>query len=214
VEAQAGNFWVFWSPAGAEDAGCQEDVLPFPWWTAFSAASADPSGTVNSVPCTYPAVATAIGTVVSTSLGQMVKSTGCFKCGKEGHFARECPKNRPTQSPQPFTNSRLIKRTVIKKKVPMSRSGQVNYTEAEEILQDQPMMDGIFTINSHPTLVLFDSRASHSFTIMAIPKAYRINTLGAKMFINTWMDTVSLVLPLIVIVSSSCCYPSMALMQY
>jgi hypothetical protein len=96
----------------------------------------------------------------------------------------------------------------------MSRSGQVNYTEAEEILQDQPMMDGIFTINSHPTLVLFDSRASHSFTIMAIPKAYRINTLGAKMFINTWMDTVSLVLPLIVIVSSSCCYPSMALMQY
>jgi hypothetical protein len=25
--------------------------------------------------------------------GQMVKSTGCFKYGKEGHFARECPKN-------------------------------------------------------------------------------------------------------------------------
>jgi hypothetical protein len=64
----------------------------------------------------------------------MVKSTGCFKCGKEGHFTRECPENRPVQSAQPSTNSRLIKRTVIKKKVPVSHSGQVNYTEAEEIL--------------------------------------------------------------------------------
>jgi hypothetical protein len=77
--------------------------------------------------------------------------------------------------------------------------------EAEEILQDQPVMAGMFTINSHPTLVLFDSGASHSFMslgfaerhnlpIMAIPKAYGISTPGAKMFINTRTDTVSLVL--------------------
>jgi hypothetical protein len=81
----------------------------------------------------------------------------------------------------------------------------VNYTEAEEILQDQPMMAGMFTTNSHPALVLFNSGASHSFMsmgyaerhnlpIMAIPKAYRISTPGAKMFINTRTDTVSLVL--------------------
>jgi hypothetical protein len=66
-------------------------------------------------------------------------------------------------------------------------------------------MAGMFTINSHPALVLFDSRASHSFMsmgfaerhnlpIMAIPKAYRISTLGAQMFINTRTDTISLVL--------------------
>jgi hypothetical protein len=77
--------------------------------------------------------------------------------------------------------------------------------EAEEILQDQPVMAGMFTINSHPALVLFDSGASYSFMsmwyaerhnlpIMAIPKAYRFSTPGAKMFINTRMDTVSLVL--------------------
>jgi hypothetical protein len=51
--------------------------------------------------------------------------------------------------------------------------------------------------------VLFDSGASHSFMsmgyaerhnlpIMAIPKAYRISTPGAAMFINTRTDTVSL----------------------
>jgi hypothetical protein len=66
-------------------------------------------------------------------------------------------------------------------------------------------MVGMFTINSHPSLVLFDSGASHSFMsmgfaerhnlpIMVIPKAYRISTPGAQMFINTWIDTVSLVL--------------------
>jgi hypothetical protein len=87
----------------------------------------------------------------------------------------------------------------------VSRSGQVNYTEAEKLLHSQPVMAGMFTINSHPALVLFDSGASyslmsmgfverHNLPIMAIPKAYRISTSGAQMFINTRMDTVSLVL--------------------
>ena len=75
-------------------------------------------------------------------------------------------------------------------KVPVSRSGQVNFTEAEEIPQGEPMMAGMFTIDSHPSYVLFDSGASHSFmsigfaqrhniSIMAIPIAYRIRTPGA-----------------------------------
>ena len=51
-------------------------------------------------------------------------------------------------------------------------------------------MAGMFTIDSHPAYVLFDSGASHSFmsigfaqrhniSLMAIPFAYRISTLGA-----------------------------------
>ena len=66
-------------------------------------------------------------------------------------------------------------------------------------------MVGMFTIDSHPAYVLFDSGASHSFMsmgfvywhnipIMAIPFAYRIRTSGAQMCINTRTDTVSLVL--------------------
>jgi hypothetical protein len=72
----------------------------------------------------------------------------------------------------------------------VNRSGQVKYTKAEELLHSQPVMAGMFTINSHPALVLFDSGASHSLMsmgfverhnlpIMAIPKAYRISTSGA-----------------------------------
>jgi hypothetical protein len=66
-------------------------------------------------------------------------------------------------------------------------------------------MAGMFTIDSHPAFVLFDSGTSYSFlsmefterhniSIMAIPMAYRISTPGAQMFINTRADTVSLVL--------------------
>ena len=65
-------------------------------------------------------------------------------------------------------------------------------------------MAGMFTIDSHPALVLFDSGASHSFMsmgfvehnlpLMAIPYAYKIHTMGSQLFINTHMDTISLVL--------------------
>ena len=94
---------------------------------------------------------------------------------------------------------------MIKEKVPVSRSGQVNFTNTEQILQQEPVMAGLFTIDSHSAYVLFDSGASHSFMsigfvdrhnipLMAIPYAYRIHTLGAQMCINTRTDTVSLVL--------------------
>ena len=66
-------------------------------------------------------------------------------------------------------------------------------------------MASIFTIESHPALVLFDSGASHSFMsmgfveqhnlpLMARPYAYKIRTAGSQLFINTRTDTVSLVL--------------------
>ena len=45
----------------------------------------------------------------------------------------------------------------------MSRSGQVNFTKAKEILQNEPVMAGMFTIDSHLAYMLFDYGASHSF---------------------------------------------------
>ena len=77
--------------------------------------------------------------------------------------------------------------------------------EAEEILQNEPVMASMFTIDSHLAYVLFDSGASHSFmnmgfaqrhnmSLMAIPIAYRISTLGAQLCVNTRTDTVGLVL--------------------
>ena len=97
--------------------------------------------------------------------------------------------------------------------------------EAEEILQNEPVMAGMFTIDSHPAYVLFDSGASHSFMsmgfahqhnipLMAIPFAYRISTLGAQLCVNTRTDTVGLVLALTLTVSSSWCCLGKALIQF
>ena len=81
----------------------------------------------------------------------------------------------------------------------------MNFTDAKQILQQEPVMAGMFTIDSHPVYVLFDSDASYSFMsmrfvdwhnipLMAIPYAYRIRTLGVQMCVNTRTDIVSLVL--------------------
>ena len=72
-------------------------------------------------------------------------------------------------------------------------------------MQNEPMMAGMFTIDSYPAYVLFDSGASHSFmsmwfaqrhniSLMVIPIAYRISTLGAQLCVNTRTDIVGLVL--------------------
>ena len=67
------------------------------------------------------------------------------------------------------------------------------------------MMAGMFTIDSHPAYVLFDSGLSHSFmsmgfaqrhniSTMAIPIAYRIRASGVQLCIKTRTNTVRLVL--------------------
>ena len=67
------------------------------------------------------------------------------------------------------------------------------------------MIAGMFTIDSHPAYVLFDSGVSylfmsmgfaqrHNISTMAIPLAYRIRTLGAQLFVKTRTNTVRLVL--------------------
>jgi hypothetical protein len=52
-----------------------------------------------------------------------------------------------------------VERTIVTKKAPVSHTGQVNFTTAEELLQCDPVMAGMFTINSYPAYVLFDSGA-------------------------------------------------------
>ena len=43
------------------------------------------------------------------------------------------------------------------------RQGHVHYTTIEKILADEVVIVGTFLVNQHPTVVLFHSRALHSF---------------------------------------------------
>ena len=46
---------------------------------------------------------------------------------------------------------------------PKARPGYVHYTAVEEVPTGVVVTAGMFLINKHPAIVLFDSRASHSF---------------------------------------------------
>jgi hypothetical protein len=58
--------------------------------------------------------------------------------------------------------------------------GRVHYTTIEEIPEGEPMTTGMFPVNQHPTIVLFDSRPSHSFISQAFAQKHnqRIDELG------------------------------------
>ena len=85
---------------------------------------------------------------------------------------------------------------IIKKKVPVSHSRQVKFTEAEEILQNEPVMAGMFTIDSHPAYVLFDSGASHSFMSMWFAQKHNISLMAILLPIESilWMHSCALIL--------------------
>jgi hypothetical protein len=116
----------------------------------------------------------------------------CFNCGSPSHFIKDCPQPRKSFQGQTFnpTNKGKGKRQVVQ-----VRQGRVNLTTLSELPEGTPIMTGIFSINHHPVIVLFDTGATHSFISMdcgtnvgldiySINEGYRIVTPGGKILSN------------------------------
>jgi hypothetical protein len=76
--------------------------------------------------------------------------------------------------------------------VAIVKTGRVNYTTLEDVLEGEQVLAGMFSLNGHPIVVLFDYGATHNFISKACTKShwltithlntpYMISTPGGKM---------------------------------
>jgi hypothetical protein len=109
----------------------------------------------------------------STGAATSVRGS-CFNCNQSGHFAKFCP---------------------FPKKQQNQYQALVHHTTIDDIPEGEPVTAGMFSINNHPVVVLFDSGSSHSFISQAFAKrykqrivelecAYRISLGGADLLTN------------------------------
>jgi hypothetical protein len=60
------------------------------------------------------------------------------------------------------------------KKVAVAKTGRINYTTMEDIPKGEQVLAGTFSLNGHPTTILFDSGASHDFISKACTQKHQL----------------------------------------
>jgi hypothetical protein len=97
------------------------------------------------------------------------------ECGKLGHFVRECL--MPKQNNSPEAMATVVNHQKGPQRGPAPWTHHANYTTVEEI----PMggvLAGMFFLNEHPVIILFDSRASHDFMSSTYAKKAKLSLVA------------------------------------
>ncbi|XP_010239158.1 uncharacterized protein LOC100830759 [Brachypodium distachyon] len=92
----------------------------------------------------------------------------CYHCHKLGHYSTQCPekqqgnKNQGDKRPNPFVKAKL------------------NHVSAEEAYEARDVVVGTFLINFNPEVILFDTRALHSFISKAWVQKHGVATKALR----------------------------------
>jgi hypothetical protein len=65
-------------------------------------------------------------------------------------------------------------------KGPAPRAARANYTTVEEIPTGEEVLAGTFSLNEHPVIILFDSRASHDFISSTCSKKAMLSMVATE----------------------------------
>ncbi|WVZ76033.1 hypothetical protein U9M48_024038 [Paspalum notatum var. saurae] len=110
----------------------------------------------------------------------------CYKCGKTGHFNKNCLALRRSQAPMLIRGNQHQNKKKGPGRDSAPREGRVHYTHIDQIPEGEPVLASTFLVNEHPIVVLFDSGATHTFVSRsyATKHGYHIDNMKAKYHIT------------------------------